>query len=91
MKKSILQLLLNYHPIWLRIGLETVYGEIIPILSPGSTPGLASHQHSNMLASLSQFLIQRFLANPDIQAEFAHPTVPHSYGPGYVCALQLQR
>lgn len=82
MKKSILQLLLNYHPIWLRIGLETVYGEIIPVMSPGSAPGIAANQSSNMIASLSQFLIQRLLSNPDIQREFAHPTVPHSYGPG---------
>ena len=31
MKKKMLMLLLNYNPLWLRIGLETVYGQIIPM------------------------------------------------------------
>ena len=28
-KKKALVLLLNYNPLWLRIGLETIYGEVI--------------------------------------------------------------
>ena len=74
MKKSLLQLLLSYQPIWLRIGLETVYSEMIP--------------GSGDVVTLSQFIVTRLLASPDIQAEFAHPSVPHSYREGYEDSLK---
>lgn len=69
MKRQLLKLLLNYNPLWLRIGLETVYGEMIPF-------GGHSEQ---LVVVLSRFIVTRLLANPDIQQEFAHPTVPHLY------------
>jgi abnormal spindle-like microcephaly-associated protein len=37
---------------------------------------------------LSQFIVQRLLNNPDLQREFAHPTVPHHYAPGFQDALK---
>ena len=71
MKKKFLMLILNYNPLWLRIGLETVFGRIIPMNEAAD------------YVSLSKFIIRDFLYNPDILAMFAHPTVPHHYSEGY--------
>merc|ERR1712209_335978 len=71
MKQKLLQLLLSYNPLWLRIGLETIYGEIIPM--DGATDML----------TISQYILTRLLSNPDILAMYAHPTVPHHYKDGY--------
>ncbi|XP_038063476.1 abnormal spindle-like microcephaly-associated protein homolog [Patiria miniata] len=70
-KQKLLDLFLSYNPLWLRIGLETTYGEILPI------------QSNTDVVGLSRFVITRLLGNPDIAAQYAHPTVPHLYGPGY--------
>ncbi|XP_022094618.1 abnormal spindle-like microcephaly-associated protein homolog [Acanthaster planci] len=74
-KQRLLDLFLSYNPLWLRIGLETVYGEILPL------------QGNTDMVGLSRFIITRLLGNPDIATQFAHPTVPHLYGPGYEEAL----
>lgn len=37
---------------------------------------------------LSQFVVTRVLSSPDIQAEYAHGTVPHHYKSGYEDALK---
>jgi abnormal spindle-like microcephaly-associated protein len=76
MKKKFLQLILNYNPLWLRIGLETVFGRIIPM------NGAADY------VSLSKFIIRDFLYNPDVLAQFAHPTVPHHYADGHDIKLK---
>jgi abnormal spindle-like microcephaly-associated protein len=67
MKQKILYLILSYNPLWLRVGLETIYGELLQL------------NGNNDLVGLSMFLVTRLLSCPDILAEFAHPTVPHSY------------
>ena len=76
MKKKMLMLLLNYNPLWLRIGLETVYGQIIPM--DKTTDAL----------TLSRFILNQLLSNPDILAMYAHPTVPHHYRDGHEQALR---
>ena len=63
-------MLLCYNPLWQRLGLEVVYGEVISL------------DTSVNALNLSRFIMQRLLANPDIAARHAHPTVPHSYAPG---------
>ena len=75
MKQELLKLTLSYNPLWLRIGLETVYGELLPIGS------------NSDLLGISKFLVLRLLSNPDILSEYAHPTVPHSYRDGHQEAL----
>jgi len=75
MKQSLLKLILSYNPLWLRIGLETIYGEILPLGNNAD------------LLGLSRFLITRWLSNPDILSEYAHPSVPHSYRDGCQDAL----
>ena len=62
LQKEILELFLSYNPLWLRIGLETVYGETIPL-------------HSNDdLVGLTRFLITRFFSDPFIVKNHSHPT-----------------
>uniref|UniRef100_A0A8C3YAF3 Abnormal spindle-like microcephaly-associated protein homolog n=1 Tax=Catagonus wagneri TaxID=51154 RepID=A0A8C3YAF3_9CETA len=70
-RQKILNWLLSYNPLWLRIGLETVYGELIPLEDNSDVTGLA------------MFILNRLLWNPDIAAEYRHPTVPHLYRDGH--------
>ncbi|NXA34176.1 ASPM protein, partial [Eudromia elegans] len=74
-RQKVLNWLLSYNPLWLRIGLETVYGELISLESNSDVMGLAI------------FILNRLLWNPDIAAEYRHPTVPHLYGEGHEEAL----
>ncbi|KAL6258750.1 hypothetical protein P5V15_010699 [Pogonomyrmex californicus] len=52
LQKLILSLFLSYNPLWLRIGLETVYGENIPLRS------------NNDIVGLTRFLLTRFFSDP---------------------------
>ncbi|CAH1785861.1 unnamed protein product, partial [Owenia fusiformis] len=70
-KQTILELLLSYSPLWLRIGLETIYGEMLPV------------QNNSDVIGISRFIVTRLLSNPDIAAQYSHPTVPNLYKDGY--------
>ncbi|NXQ92322.1 ASPM protein, partial [Nyctibius grandis] len=74
-RQKVLNWLLSYNPLWLRIGLETVYGELIALESNSDVTGLAI------------FILNRLLWNPDIAAEYRHPSVPHLYREGHEEAL----
>uniref|UniRef100_A0A3Q3F812 Abnormal spindle-like microcephaly-associated protein homolog n=1 Tax=Kryptolebias marmoratus TaxID=37003 RepID=A0A3Q3F812_KRYMA len=74
-RKKVLNWLLSYNPLWLRIGLETIFGELISLESNSDALGLA------------MFILQRLLWNPDIAAEFRHARVPHLYKDGHEEAL----
>ncbi|XP_075143505.1 abnormal spindle-like microcephaly-associated protein [Leptodactylus fuscus] len=74
-RQKILNWLLSYNPLWLRIGLETIYGELIALESNSDVTGLAL------------FILNRLLWNPDIAAEYRHPSVPHLYRDGHEEAL----
>ncbi|XP_074076994.1 abnormal spindle-like microcephaly-associated protein [Macrotis lagotis] len=74
-RQKILNWLLSYNPLWLRIGLETVYGELISL------------ENNSDVAGLAIFILNRLLWNPDIAAEYRHPSVPHLYGDGHEEAL----
>ncbi|XP_006892180.1 PREDICTED: abnormal spindle-like microcephaly-associated protein homolog [Elephantulus edwardii] len=74
-RQKILNWLLSYNPLWLRIGLETVFGELISLEDNSDVTGLA------------MFILNRLLWNPDIAAEYRHPTVPHLYRNGHEEAL----
>ncbi|XP_060686162.1 abnormal spindle-like microcephaly-associated protein isoform X2 [Hemiscyllium ocellatum] len=66
-RQKVLKWLLSYNPLWLRIGLECIFGELIPLESNSDVVGLA------------RFILNRLLWNSDIAAVFQHPTVPHLY------------
>ncbi|XP_049713786.1 abnormal spindle-like microcephaly-associated protein isoform X6 [Elephas maximus indicus] len=74
-RQKVLNWLLSYNPLWLRIGLETVFGELISLEDSSDVTGLAI------------FILNRLLWNPDIAAEYRHPTVPHLYSDGHEEAL----
>ncbi|XP_058698813.1 abnormal spindle-like microcephaly-associated protein [Poecile atricapillus] len=74
-RQKVLNWLLSYNPLWLRIGLETIYGELIALESNSDVTGLAI------------FILNRLLWNPDIAAEYRHPVVPHLYREGHEEAL----
>ncbi|KAF4097765.1 hypothetical protein G5714_021773 [Onychostoma macrolepis] len=74
-RQKVLNWLISYNPLWLRIGLETIYGELISLESNNDVMGLA------------MFILGRVLWNPDIAAEFRHPKVPHLYRDGHEEAL----
>ncbi|KFO28611.1 Abnormal spindle-like microcephaly-associated protein like protein, partial [Fukomys damarensis] len=74
-RQKVLNWLLSYNPLWLRIGLETVYGELIPLEDNSDVTGLAV------------FILNRLLWNPDIASEYRHPSVPHLYRDGHEEAL----
>uniref|UniRef100_A0A4W5RMW7 Assembly factor for spindle microtubules n=1 Tax=Hucho hucho TaxID=62062 RepID=A0A4W5RMW7_9TELE len=74
-RQKVLNWLLSYNPLWLRIGLETIYGELISLESNSDVMGLA------------MFILKRLLWNPDIAAEFRHAKVPNLYKDGHEGAL----
>ncbi|XP_060934824.1 abnormal spindle-like microcephaly-associated protein [Limanda limanda] len=74
-RKKVLDWLLSYNPLWLRIGLETIFGELISLESNSDALGLA------------MFVLQRLLWNPDIAAQFRHAKVPNLYKDGHEEAL----
>ncbi|XP_041126100.1 abnormal spindle-like microcephaly-associated protein [Polyodon spathula] len=74
-RQKVLNWLLSYNPLWLRIGLETIFGELISLESNSDVIGLA------------MFVLSRLLWNPDIAAEYRHPKVPHLYRDGHEEAL----
>ncbi|KAM9358495.1 abnormal spindle-like microcephaly-associated protein [Symphorus nematophorus] len=74
-RRKVLNWLLSYNPLWLRIGLETIYGELISLESNSDALGLA------------MFILQRLLWNPDLAVEFRHAKVPHLYKDGHEEAL----
>ncbi|KAJ8376189.1 hypothetical protein SKAU_G00067690 [Synaphobranchus kaupii] len=74
-RQKLLTWLLSYNPLWLRIGLETIFGELIPLESNSDVMGLAV------------FILNRLVWNPDIAAEFRHSKVPHLYRDGHEEAL----
>uniref|UniRef100_A0A8C6D458 Calponin-homology (CH) domain-containing protein n=1 Tax=Moschus moschiferus TaxID=68415 RepID=A0A8C6D458_MOSMO len=74
-RQKVLNWLLSYNPLWLRIGLETVYGELVPLEDNSDVTGLA------------MFILNRLLWNSDIAAEYRHPSVPHLYRDGHEEAL----
>ena len=76
LKQELLQLLLCYNPLWLRLGLETVFAELILLSSNSDITGI------------TQYIIYRLLSNAEIQRRFAHPSVPHCYRKGYEEAVK---
>ncbi|XP_018420050.1 PREDICTED: abnormal spindle-like microcephaly-associated protein [Nanorana parkeri] len=74
-RQKILSWLLSYNPLWLRVALETTFGELISLDGNSDVTGLAL------------FILNRLLWNPDIAAEYRHPSVPHLYRDGHEEAL----
>ncbi|RZF43813.1 hypothetical protein LSTR_LSTR006354 [Laodelphax striatellus] len=61
----VVKLLMCYHPLWLRVALEAVYGRGIHLRSNSDVVGLIA------------FIRRHLLSDPHIVATNSHPTVPH--------------
>nr|CAD7425632.1 unnamed protein product [Timema monikensis] len=75
LKRHVLELLLSYNPLWLRLGLEAVYGETIPL-----------HSNSDMVG-LATFIKNRLLSDPIIVRTHSHPSIRHIFAQGYEEAM----
>ncbi|XP_049767166.1 protein abnormal spindle [Schistocerca cancellata] len=76
LKQYILKLLLCYNPLWLRIGLETIYGKNILLSSNSDVQGLTA------------FLVHNFLEDRYIKQKYNHSKALHMYDTAYVQAMK---
>ncbi|XP_050308739.1 abnormal spindle-like microcephaly-associated protein homolog isoform X2 [Anthonomus grandis grandis] len=58
LKSDVTRLILGYNPLWLRIGLETIYDEIVPMRSNSDTHTLAT------------FILERLLKDPQLMRRY---------------------
>jgi abnormal spindle-like microcephaly-associated protein len=76
LKCKVMKLLLSYNPLWLRIGLEAIYGQTIPLESNSDVQGL------------TKFIATRLLSDPYTVQQNSHPTVSHLFLPGFEDAMK---
>lgn len=76
LKCRVMELLFSYNPLWLRIGLEAIYGQTIPLESNSDVQGL------------TKFIATRLLSDPYIVQQNSHPTVSHLFLPGFEDAMK---
>lgn len=97
-RRKVLDWLLSYNPLWLRIGLEVFLSQFVLIFFSHSCQFFCDFSHpahsqtifgelislesNNDVLGLAIFILHRLLWNPDIAAEFRHATVPHLYKDG---------
>ncbi|ESO10779.1 hypothetical protein HELRODRAFT_190172 [Helobdella robusta] len=73
LKKEILQMIFSYNLLWLKLGLETIYGEILPV----------SSSSSSCESVITKFLLNRFFINCNIANKFALPGFRNLYSNDY--------
>lgn len=76
LQAQIMELLLCFNPLWLRIGLETIYGETLPLKS------------NTDVYTLSSFLMTRFFANPFLLQKFGIQNVRRAFYTEYGPAIK---
>ncbi|KAJ0177100.1 hypothetical protein K1T71_007109 [Dendrolimus kikuchii] len=76
LQKTIMELLLSYNPLWLRIGLEAIYGLVLPLKSNSDIEGLTS------------FIIQRMFKNPFLKNKNSKSSAPNMLLPAYMEAIK---
>ncbi|CAB3223961.1 unnamed protein product [Arctia plantaginis] len=76
LQKIIMELLLSYNPLWLRIGLEAIYGLILPLKSNSDIEGLTT------------FIIQRMFKNPFLKNKHSKISAPNMLLPAYMEAIK---
>lgn len=72
LQRRVMEMLLSYNALWLRIGLETICGELLWSLTRDA---------------LSRFAFSRILWSADLARQFAHPNVVNFYKNGFDAAL----
>ncbi|KAJ2945923.1 hypothetical protein O0L34_g4838 [Tuta absoluta] len=76
LQKIIMELLLSYNPLWLRIGLEAIYGTVLPLKSNSDIDGLTT------------FIIQRMFKNPHLKNKHSKSSAPNMLLPAYMEAIK---
>lgn len=76
LQKIIMELLLSYNPLWLRIGLEAIYGLVLPLKSNSDIEGLTT------------FIIQRMFKNPFLKNKHSKSNAPNMLLPAYMEAIK---
>ncbi|VVD04540.1 unnamed protein product [Leptidea sinapis] len=76
LQKMIMELLLSYNPLWLRIGLEAIYGIVLPLKSNSDVEGLTI------------FIIQRMFKNPFFKNKHSKSSAPNVLLPAYMDAIK---
>nr|XP_026488233.1 protein abnormal spindle [Vanessa tameamea] len=76
LQKVIMELLLSYNPLWLRIGLETIYGLVLPLKSNSDVEGLTT------------FIIHRMFKNPHLKNKHSKSSAPNMLLPAYMDAIK---
>ncbi|XP_026751723.2 protein abnormal spindle [Galleria mellonella] len=76
LQKIIMDLLLSYNPLWLRIGLEAIYGIVLPLKSNSDIEGLTT------------FIIQRLFKNPYLKNKHSKSNAPNMLLPAYMEAIK---
>lgn len=76
LQRSILELLLCYNPLWLRIGLEVIYGLVLPLKSNSDIEGLTT------------FIVQRMFKNPFLKNKNSKSAAPNMLLPAYMEAIK---
>lgn len=76
LQKAIMELLLSYNPLWLRIGLEAIYGLVLPLKSNSDIEGLTT------------FIIHRMFKNPHLKNKHSKSNAPNMLLPAYMDAIK---
>lgn len=76
LQKIIMELLLSYNPLWLRIGLEAIYGLVLPLKS------------NNDIEGLTTFIIHRMFKNPHLKNKHSKSNAPNMLLPAYMDAIK---
>ncbi|KPJ02702.1 Protein abnormal spindle [Papilio xuthus] len=76
LQKIIMELILSYNPLWLRIGLEAIYGFVIQLKS------------NNDIEGLTTFIIQRMFKNPLLKNKHSKSSAPNMLLPAYMEAIK---
>ncbi|KOB64931.1 Microtubule binding protein, partial [Operophtera brumata] len=76
LQKLIMELILSYNPLWLRIGLEAIYGIVLPLKS------------NNDIEGLTTFIIQRMFKNPHLKNKNSKSNAPNMLLPAYMEAIK---
>lgn len=76
LQKIIMELLLSYNPLWLRIGLEAIYGLVLPLKSNSDIEGLTT------------FIVHRMFKNPFLKNKHSKTSAPNMLLPAYMEAIK---
>ncbi|XP_069358917.1 protein abnormal spindle [Maniola hyperantus] len=76
LQKLIMEIILSYNPLWLRIGLEAIYGVVLPLKS------------NNDIEGLTTFIIQRMFKNPLLKNKNSKSSAPNMLLPAYMEAIK---